>query len=130
MDYERPEMASGADANWLRAEAELTADMPGSFAGSVAVTLGTADVSTFRDELASLVETLDGEATLRDLEGEVGCSITLRMGRGEFTGFVRQHIGAELRVANVPTDQSYLQASLRDFDALVEAFPVKGDPFA
>jgi hypothetical protein len=44
------------------------------------------------------------------------------------TGFVRQlHEGAELRVEGKRTDQSYLQQSLRDLDALMKAFPRRGD---
>lgn len=128
--YERASVIeSGSDANWLTGEAELTASSTGSFTGRHSVSLRTEELADFRDQLAQLVEQLNGSATLRHLEDQVGCTITLRRGSGEFEGFVREHVGAEIRVSGVPTDQSYLQDSLRAFDALVRAFPVKGDPF-
>jgi hypothetical protein len=46
------------------------------------------------------------------------------------SAFVRQHAGAEMRVERKPSDQSHLQQSLRDLDALLSAFPIKGDPRA
>ena len=128
--YERPSLDSGSDANWLVGEAELTASSSGSFSGRYAVSLRTDELAEFRDQLAELVQDLDGSATLQHLEGQVGCTITLRRGSGEFEGFVREHVGADLRVSGLRTDQSYLQESLRGFDALMSKFPVKGDPFA
>jgi hypothetical protein len=125
LGYERPALESGADANWLTGEAELTASE--SFSGTQAVALRTDELAVFRDELERLVAQLDGEATLSHMEGQVGCTIRLSAGAGEFSGFVRQNVGAELRVKG-RTDQSYLQGALRDFDALTRAFPVKGDP--
>jgi hypothetical protein len=126
--YERPELDSGADANWLMAEADLTASGPGSYSASEAVSLRTEEIAAFREELAELVERLDGQATLEHMEEQIGCTITLRRGAGEFDGFVRQHVGAELRVSGLRTDQSYLRQSLSDLDNLVRQFPVKGDP--
>ena len=123
--YERPGLESGADANWLIGEAELTASE--SFSGAQAVALRTEELAEFRDELERLVVQLDGEATLTHMEQQVGCTISLNRGTGEFDGFVRQNVGAELRVTG-RTDQSYLQSSLREFDALVRELPVKGDP--
>ena len=128
LGYERPQLDSGADANWLTGEAELTVDPLGSFRATQSVALRTEEVAAFREELANLLEVLDGEATLDHMEEQVGCTVTLRRGKGEFSGFVRQHVGAELRVIGVPTDQSYLQESLTAFEALVREFPVKGDP--
>jgi hypothetical protein len=126
--YERSSLTSGSDANWLTAEAELTAST--SYRARETVSLRTDELAAFRDQLARLVDTLEGEATLHHLEDQVGCTVSLRAGSGEVTAFVRQNFGAELRVTEMRTDQSYLQHSLRDFDALVRGFPVKGDPFA
>jgi hypothetical protein len=126
LSHERAGLASGEDANWLTGDAELTAS--GTFSGTQPVSLRTEELADFRDQLALLVAELTGEATLRHLEGQLGCTITLQHGVGEFNGFVREHVGAELRVNSMRTDQSYLQHSLRDFEALVTKFPVKGDP--
>jgi hypothetical protein len=93
------------------------------------LTARTEEIEAFRDQLVRLLEALDGQATLDHMEEQVGCSVTLRRGKGEFSGFVRQHLGPELRVNGLPTDQSYLKESLSGFEKLAKAFPVKGEPF-
>jgi hypothetical protein len=90
--YERPSLTSGADANWLRGEAERT--LPGSFSGRSDVSLRTEELEAFRDDLAGAVEALEGEATLRHMEDEVGCHITLERGSGEFEAFIRKRVPA------------------------------------
>jgi hypothetical protein len=47
--YERPSLESGADANWLVGEAELTTDTGSSFAGRRGVALRTEELEAFRD---------------------------------------------------------------------------------
>jgi hypothetical protein len=126
--YERPQLESGADANWLQAEVELTASTGGRFSARQRVSLRTDQLVRFRDQLASVVESLDGEAALDHMEEQVGCRVRLERGVGEFDACVRDHAGAELRVTSIRTDQSYLQRSLQELDALVATFPVKGQP--
>lgn len=126
--YERPSLDTGADANWLIGRVEMTADAGGSFRASRGVALRTEEVAAFRDALRRLVEELDGEATLTHMEDEVGCTIRLHRGTGELDAFVREHVpGLELRADRVRTDQSYLQEAAKQLDALVAAFPIKGD---
>jgi hypothetical protein len=126
--YERPSLESGADANWVVGEVEMTADAGGSFRASRGVALRTEELASFRDAVRRLVGELDGEATLHHMEDEVGCTIRLRRGTGEVDAFVREHVpGTELRVERVRTDQSYLQETADQLDALVAAFPIKGD---
>jgi hypothetical protein len=127
--YERPSLESGADANWLMADAEMTAETAGSFRAGRGVSLRTEELVSFRDALRRLVEELDGVATLAHMEDEVGCTIRLQRGTGELDAFVRNHVpGVELRVQRARTDQSYLQDTLRQLEGLVAAFPIKGDP--
>jgi hypothetical protein len=126
--YERPSLKSGDDANWLAGEAELTADVRGSFRARRGVSLRTEELVAFRRALRRLVKDLDGEATLSHLEDELGCTIRLHRGTGELNAFVREHVpGVELRVEGVRTDQSYLQETAMQLDALVSDFPIKGD---
>jgi hypothetical protein len=126
--YERPQLESGPDANWLQGEVELTASTGGRFSARQPVSLRTDQLARFRDQLASVVESLDGEAVLDHMEEQVGCTVRLARGVGEFEGFVRDHSGAELRVTSIRADQSYLQLALQELDALVATFPVKGRP--
>jgi len=128
--YERPAETSGADANWLSAEAELHAATTGSFEARHPLSLRTEELTDFRDRLGLVLETLTGEAVLHHMEDQVGCTVRLKDGVGELEAFVREQIGAELRVSEVRTDQSYLRESLRQLDAIVSAFPVKGDALA
>jgi hypothetical protein len=88
--YERSSLTSGSDANWLTAEAELTAST--SYRARETVSLRTDELAAFRDQLARLVDTLEGEATLHHLEDQVGCTVSLRAGSGEVTAFVRQKL--------------------------------------
>ena len=94
MGYERRSLESGADANWLAGEAELTADSGGSFRARRSVSLRTEELVAFRRALRRLVEDLDGGATLNHREDEVGCTIRLRRGPGELDAFVREHVPA------------------------------------
>ena len=66
---------------------------------------------------------------LEHLEAQVGCTVTLTSGRGSLTAFVREHIGSELRLSDCETDQSYLAETVRQLDAIVSTFPVRGTPF-
>jgi hypothetical protein len=71
--YERPQLESGPDANWLQGEVELTASTGGRFSARQPVSLRTDQLVRFRDQLASVVESLDGEAVLDHMEEQVGC---------------------------------------------------------
>ena len=65
------------------------------------------------------------------MEDEVGCTIRLHRGTGELDVFVRDHVpGVALRVERVRTDQSYLQESAHQLDALVTEFPIRGHALA
>jgi hypothetical protein len=125
--YERPQLDSGADANWLQGEVELVT-AGGAFRARQGVSLRTEELAAFRDQLAGLVETLNGEAVLEHMEEELGCTIKLKSGVGELEAFVREHVGGDMRVTEVRVDQSYLQRSLGEMNALVTSFPVKGEP--
>jgi hypothetical protein len=107
-------------------EAELTADLGGSYRAKQSLTPRTEEIKAFRDELVRLLEALDGEATLDHMEEQVGCSVTLRRGKGEFSGFVRQSYGPELRVNGLPTDQSYLRESAHRFREARGGIPSQG----
>jgi hypothetical protein len=126
--YEWPQLESGADANWLNGEVELTASTNGHFSARRVVSLRSDELLRFRDQIATVVESLDGEAALDHMEQQFGCTARLKRGVGELEAFVREELGAELRVTSVRTDQSYLQLSLQELDAVVATFPVKGDP--
>jgi hypothetical protein len=124
--YQFPEAIDFDDANWLVGEVEMEAGLTGSFTASHLVTLRADELAQFRDELVPLIQSLTGEATLRHLEEQVGCNLTLDEGRGNLTAFVSEHVGSELRVRECKTDQSYLAQTVHDLNALLSEFPVRG----
>jgi hypothetical protein len=126
--YQFPDKQTGSDANWLHGEVELAAGTKGTFSGRHTVWLYTDDLQRFRNQMAALAESLTGEARLDHIENQVGCHITLEDGSGTLTAFVREHRGAELRVEKIETDQNYVMAALKDLDALLAAYPVRGVP--
>lgn len=123
--YEPSGLSTGDDANWVSGEVELAVGSIGSFRGKLRVSLRTQELERFRDELRALEADYTGEATLTHLEGQFEATVRMTDGAGTLTGFVREHVGAELRFTGVGTDQSYIRAAVTEFDALVRAFPVR-----
>jgi hypothetical protein len=126
--YEWPDEVSGWDANWLTGEVELQAGQTGWFHARHGAALRTQELAQFRDELREVVASLSGTATLHHLESQVGCTVELANGRGSLSAFVKEHVGSELHVHECETDQSYLAQTVRELDAMVEMFPVRGTP--
>ncbi len=126
--YQFPELQTGSDANWIKAEAELTASRTGTFAGRHDLWLFTPDLASFRDELGTLDRDLSGDATLRHIEDQLKIAITLTAGRGTIAGFIREHGGAALSFEHYGTDQTYVRQALADLGAFLDTFPVRGDP--
>jgi hypothetical protein len=85
-------------------------------------------LAQFRDQLQEVVASLNGTATLHHLESQVGCTIDLANGRGGLSAFIKEHVGSELHVHERETDQSYLAQTVRELDAMIEMFPVRGTP--
>lgn len=123
--YEFPAIESGYEADWLTAEAEMAVADGGSFRARHPVRLYAGDLAAFRDELAQLLESGEGVATVSGL-GEFSCTVTLTEGKGELAAFIGKAFpGAELRVTRVPTDPSDLRAAATDLDVLLAALPVR-----
>ena len=120
-------MTAGSDANWVTGEVAVSVR---GFTARQPIALVTAELERFRDELHELDANLTGEAELVHLEEEVGVTVRLKDGRGTLSGFLIEHTGPELRFGEIEVDQSFVRETLREFDALVTAFPVRGKPYA
>ena len=123
--YQFPAATDPDDANWLVARVDLIAGVSGRFSARYDGYLRTDDLARFRDQLRPAVESLSGRATLDDLESQVGVDVRLSGGKGTFSVFVRDHVGARLEYNDAVTDQSYLAGTLSDLDALLRQFPVR-----
>jgi len=126
--YERPREPTGSDANWLVGTITLNVGTTGAFTAKHQVSLFTSDLERFTDELRVLDRDLSGEAALHHIEGQLELHIKLASGKGALSGFVREHIGAALSFDQIATDQTYIRETLEQFDALMSAFPVRGNP--
>jgi hypothetical protein len=126
--YQFPDIQTGNDANWLKAEAELEASGTGTFTARHELWLFTPDLASFRDALRTLDRDLSGDATLEHIEDQVRIAITLAAGRGTITGFIREHGGATLSFERYGIDQTYIRQALTDLDTFLDTFPVRGDP--
>ncbi len=122
-----PEAADYWDGNWLMIRAQMEAS--GARVECRGPILMTTDIREFRDQLASMIGALDGEATLKGLEPEL--DVVLRMkNRGHIEATIEitaDHLNQQHRFT-VEADQSYLPALLRSCDAVLERFPVIGAP--
>jgi len=128
--YEYPDLETGDDANWVTGEVELTCARVGQFTATVAVALRTDELAAFVDQLRVIDSELAGEARLVHLESLLGATVRLEGdGQGTLSAFVRDRVEAELRVADAPIDPAAVRAALDEFAALVDAFPVRGEPF-
>jgi hypothetical protein len=128
-DWQYPEIVSGPDANWVDGEVELLAGTRGRFTGRCGITILTDELADFCSELTVLLETLSGRATLEHLEERFGVAVSLKNGVGEAEVFVRENVGAELRVSAVPVDQPGLARTLRELRRAVAMFPVRGSAY-
>jgi hypothetical protein len=126
--YERPADTTGSDANWLVGAVELTVGSMGRFSASLPVSLFTSDLERFAADLRVLDRELTGAAALHHIESQLALTIELAAGTGKLSGFVREHIGAKLGFEGIAVDQTYVREALGQFDALVAAFPVRGNP--
>jgi hypothetical protein len=126
--YQFPEMTTGSDANWLVGGVELEIGRTGRFTARKQLMPFAPDLKAFRDQLHTLDRALTGQAILAHLEDEFEATITLEDGKGTLAGYVREHIGPALRFDQIEIDQTYVREALEQFDRLVTAFPVRGNP--
>ena len=126
-DREFPEASDYWDGNWLIIRGTMKAS--GALVECGGPILTTADVERFRDDVAKMISTLAGEATLTGLEP--GINMTLEMcGRGHVEGVIEitpDHLNQQHRF-KVEADQSYLPALVSSCDAILSKFPVTNAP--
>jgi hypothetical protein len=116
----------GAEPNSVVGSVELEVGSMGLFhATHRDLDLRIDELAGFRDQLRELDRVLTGTATLEHHDGQLGATFTLDKGKGTLCGFVRELAGASLEFKDVATDQSYVRQALAEFDAVIEAFPVR-----
>ncbi len=101
-----------------------------SFTARMSLTLRTDALEHFRDELRTLDAKRTGVAELTHLEDEMELTVRLKRGKGTLTGFVLDHDGPELRFEHIEIDRSFVREALAQIDVLVQAFPMRPEPYA
>jgi hypothetical protein len=128
--YAYPAVTSGSDADWLAGQVELIAGETGSYRAKHRVALRTGELAQFRDELRRLDRDSIGEAHFEHLEEQVGITLRLSVGQGTLSVVVREHVGPELRFHEAAIDAASIRDALAELEAVVAAFPARGDAYA
>ena len=118
-----PEARDYWDSNWLSIRARMEAS--GARVECSGPILMTTDIQKFRRQLATLVDTLTGEATLKALEPELNVVLRMRtLGHIEGTIEITADHLNQRHQFTVKADQTYLPELVRSCDAILERFPV------
>ena len=123
--YERAVSGEYHDDNWLAVVVEVNA---GAFSAKYDAAFLTEDFVRFRAQLGVLYATLNGEARFTPLEEQLAIRVSGN-GRGGLTvgGEAADRPGSGNKLAFAfSTDQTRLPPVLRDLDAILVAFPVRG----
>jgi len=122
--YEREPSGDYYDDNWLAVEVSLAV---GGFKGRYDASFLTTELKSFRDQAASLYESLSGEAKLDTLETQLRLTL-VGNGKGNISlegeAWDQPGIGNRL-VFRLGLDQTYLAHTLKQLDAVVTRFPVR-----
>ena len=124
MSYERPASGEYSDDNWLSISITVRV---GGFSGRVRASIVTDELVRFAEALHRLYEQLTGSAEFTTLEGQLSLTLTCDS-RGHITvrGEVLDQAGIGNRLSfHLDPDQSFLQQSIRELDAVIGAFPVR-----
>jgi len=117
------------DGNWLHVTAQCL--QGGAIVAASGPILESADVQRFRDDLAALARTMAGTAELRGSEPNV----LVRVAAADASGDLRVRVELSPDPPNqghwfaYALDRSYLVPALRQLDAVLALFPVRGLDF-
>jgi hypothetical protein len=120
-----PDATDGWDGNWLRVTAHCGAD-----GASVAVSgaiLDTVSFATFGQQLATLHQSLTGEARLESVEPNLSARIVARGGAGQLTLRVDMTSNPldQGHWFAYEIDQSYLPGAIAACEAVIQRYPVR-----
>jgi hypothetical protein len=121
-----PDAQDRWDGNWLDVTAQCA--QAGAIVAAAGPLLETGDLARFRRELAALTATGDGEAVLRGEEPNVVVRVTAPRGLGEL--HVRVEVTPQPQAQGhwfaCVVDPSYAFETIRQLDAVLALFPLRG----
>jgi hypothetical protein len=124
MSYERPASGEYHDDNWLSVSITVRV---GGFSGRVGAAIVTDELVRFAEQLHRLYKELTGSAEFTTLEGQLSLTLSCDT-RGHITlrGEILDQAGIGNRLSfHLDLDQSFLQKSIGELDAVIRAFPVR-----
>jgi hypothetical protein len=117
------------DGNWLHVTAQCAQD--GAIVAAAGPILDAADLQRFRDELSALHRTGTGRAELLGAEPHIVVRVAAADGLGHVQ--VRVELSPDPQTQGhwfvYAIDRSYLAEALRQLDAVLALFPVRGAGF-
>jgi len=124
MSYERAASGEYSDDNWLSVSITVRV---GGFSGRVDAAIVTDELVRFADQLHRLYEALTGSAEFTTLEGQLSLTLSCdALGHITLRGEILDQAGIGNRLSfHLDLDQSFLQKSIGELDAVIRAFPVR-----
>ena len=123
-----PDAQDRWDGNWLCVTAQCT--QAGAIVAAGGPILEAGDLERFRDELAAMAAAGRREAVLRGAEPNLVVGVTAPAGLGQWQ--VRVELTPEPRSQGhwfaFAVDPSYAVETIRQLDAVLAIFPVRGRP--
>jgi hypothetical protein len=123
---EFPDAQDRWDGNWLQVTAQCA--QAGALVAAGGPILDAADLQRFRDELVALHTSGSGQAELHGAEPHIRLRVAAPAGVGDMR--VRVELTPEPQSQGhwfeYRLDPSYLAESIRQLDAVLEQFPVRG----
>ena len=121
-----PDAQDRWDGNWLHATAQCA--QAGAIVAAGGPILDAADVERFRDELVAVQATRSGQAELTGAEPNIRVRVAASNGRGDLR--IRVELTPDSQSQGhwfeYAIDESYLPDAIRQLDAVLELFPVRG----
>ncbi len=105
----------------VTADLEVLGGTAVAFEARCATVVGSEDLRRFRDELAGVLKTLNGVATLAHFDSKYQVTVTLKDGKGVMDVLIREW-AADLSIREIGLDQTYLTGALRELDAALRVF--------
>ncbi len=137
--YEFPQFDTGHEGNALLTTIELDVlprQETGSFHSSQSPTLYTHELQSFTEELRVLAHDQTGQATLGRPDEQYGETLCLTIelsedGKGTIAGsLATTDATRRLSFEDIDIDQAFVHDTLASFEEILDAFPVRGDPYA
>lgn len=127
LGYENPLAQDVSDANWLDCRVSIT--IGDAFQGQFAASFTTSDFVRFREELSTALTELNGTATFVTDEDALRVGVELsKTGRAAVEGIAQTFSPDASLSFSFETDQTFLNQTLQQLNAVVDHFPIKEYP--